>query len=154
MAELAEVLFSPKDDVAGRLRSLIASAESNIDAAVFTITDDRISRALLSAHRRGVQVRILTDDDKAFDIGSDIDELRHAGIAVRIDAGQDHMHHKFALFDRAVVVTGSYNWTRSASAYNHENILITSDPRLVGPYLREFDLLWRTLVDTSRPRAG
>jgi cardiolipin hydrolase len=52
------------------------------------------------------------------------------------------MHHKFALFDDARLLTGSYNWTRSAADCNEENLIVTGDPRLVGPFRQEFDKLW------------
>ena len=45
-------------------------------------------------------------------------------------------------FDRRLLVTGSYNWTRSAARNNLENIAITDDPRLVEPYRDEFERLW------------
>ena len=32
------------------------------------------------AHRRNVQVRVISDDDKAMDAGSDIDRLERMGI--------------------------------------------------------------------------
>ena len=41
--------------------------------------------------------------------------LAELGVAVRIDRSEHHMHHKFALFDDAILATGSYNWTRSAA---------------------------------------
>jgi phosphatidylserine/phosphatidylglycerophosphate/cardiolipin synthase-like enzyme len=33
------------------------------------------------------------------------------------------MHHKFAVIDNKVVLTGSFNWTRNAAEDNHENII-------------------------------
>jgi phosphatidylserine/phosphatidylglycerophosphate/cardiolipin synthase-like enzyme len=112
---------------------------------VFTITDDRITRALLEAHERGVRVRVVSDGDKAMDPGSDIHRLRQAGVAVRVDRAEAHMHHKFAVFDRMRLLTGSYNWTRSAAAENQENVLVSDDPRLVVPFCRAFDDLWTAL---------
>jgi phosphatidylserine/phosphatidylglycerophosphate/cardiolipin synthase-like enzyme len=65
-----------------------------------------------------------------------------AGIDVRVDYTDHHMHHKFAVIDERTVMTGSYNWTRSAALYNHENILITGDKAIVKEYLKEFHRLW------------
>ncbi len=141
--DLAECCFAPQDDCAERLRQLIEGARRSLDVSVFTITDNRLSGALLAAHDRGVRVRILTDDEKALDRGSDIRRLSEAGIALRTDRSADLMHHKFALVDRRLLVTGSYNWTRSASHSNYENFLITDDPRLAGPFMEEFERLWK-----------
>jgi cardiolipin hydrolase len=52
------------------------------------------------------------------------------------------MHHKFAILDEEVILTGSYNWTRSAAHYNHENILVTNDAAVVARYRDCFENLW------------
>lgn len=138
----SEAWFSPHDECSHRLCRMISSATRQIDICVFTITDDRVSQAIQEVHLRGVPVRIITDDDKSFDRGSDIDRLSQAGIPVRIDRSQYHMHHKFALFDSEYVLTGSYNWTRSASENNEENFIITNDPTLLFRFEAEFEKLW------------
>lgn len=68
-----------------------------------------------------------------------------AGIEVAIDKSEHHMHHKFAVFDRCITLTGSYNWTRSAAEFNEENILVTHDPRIAGRFQEEFNCLWKKL---------
>jgi phosphatidylserine/phosphatidylglycerophosphate/cardiolipin synthase-like enzyme len=137
--------FSPGDEPLAKILGLLSAAQSGVDICVFTITDDRIAKAIIACHRRGAKVRVISDDDKAFDRGSDIDKLRDAGIAVRVDRSPHHMHHKFALFDRSELLTGSYNWTRSASAHNHENLIVTADARLVSAFADTFDRLWSEL---------
>lgn len=141
----AEVQFSPGPGCLNAITRCLEEAQKSVDICVFTVTDDRLAAAILDAHRRGVAVRLLTDDDKSFDRGSDIERLEAAGVPVRTDRSEHHMHHKFALFDRALVITGSYNWTRSAARHNRENLLVSDDPRLVAPYLRRFDEDWEGL---------
>ena len=80
--------------------------------------------------------------DQVRDLGSDIIRLRGAGVPLRTDRDPNHMHHKFAIFDREVLLTGSYNWTRGAAEYNSENFVTTADPRLVAAFRAEFDRLW------------
>ncbi len=58
---------------------------------VFTITCNELAAALLGAHRRGVRVRVITDDEQMRTTGSDIQELMQAGVPVRHDANQYHM---------------------------------------------------------------
>ncbi len=141
--DVAEALFEPRQSCAARLHSLIDSCASRLEICVFTLTDDDLTEAVLEAHGRGVAVRVITDDMKSLDLGSDALRLRDAGIALRFDVDPSHMHHKFALFDRRLLVTGSYNWTRGAARDNHENIVVTDDLRLVTPFCREFDRLWQ-----------
>ena len=69
-ADLAEAWFSPHGDCPQRIRTLLAQVVRTVDICVFTITDDRLTSAVLDAHGRGVKVRIITDNDKAADLGS------------------------------------------------------------------------------------
>jgi phosphatidylserine/phosphatidylglycerophosphate/cardiolipin synthase-like enzyme len=144
-ASRMEAHFSPGEAPLRAIVKLLEEARGSIDVCVFTVTDDRLARALLEAHQRGVRVRVVSDDEKALDAGSDVGRLSDAGIPVRLDRTEAHMHHKFALFDRLRLLTGSYNWTRSAATVNHENVLVSDDPRLVQPFCRAFDDLWTAL---------
>lgn len=95
-------------------------------------------------------MRVLSDNDKRFDEGSDIDRLRRAGIAVRLDDGPEHMHHKFALFDGRLLANGSFNWTRSATERNEENLVVTDDADLVAGFARRFEALWGRFAKQGR----
>lgn len=138
--------FSPGDACLEAIIQCFREAERTADVCVFTITDDRIRQSMESAHRRGVRVRVVSDNDKALDEGSDIEALGRAGIACRLDRTEAHMHHKFAVFDGARLLNGSYNWTRSAARYNQENIVATDDPALVRAFGDEFERLWGSLA--------
>jgi len=56
------------------------------------------------------------------------------------------MHHKFCIIDKTILITGSYNWTRSAAERNQENILVTTEEEVTKSYLREFEKLWDNLT--------
>ncbi len=142
----SRVFYSPGESCLGAIMSLVRVARRNLDICVFTITDDRITNRILDAHRRGVAVRVISDNDKAFDTGSDTRRLARAGIPVRTDDTPDHMHHKFAVVDNNTAITGSYNWTRSAAKDNHENLLVTDDSSIVRSYADEFNRLWKTMT--------
>jgi len=136
------VKFAPGDDCPARIRGLLARARNTVDICVFTITDDRVSDAIIDAHERRLKVRVISDDDKSGDRGSDIQRLESAGVEVRVDHTDDHMHHKFAIFDHRLLLNGSYNWTRSAANRNKENFLVTGEPRFVEGFARQFERLW------------
>ena len=142
-AVIADSYFSPGDDCRKQIIEYLARSGKKVDICVFTITDDRISRAIIDAHRRGVDVRIITDNEKALDRGSDVDRLARGGIPVRVDRTMYHMHHKFALFDGSLLLTGSYNWTRTAAESNEENFIVSSDPRFVVRFSQLFEDLWK-----------
>jgi phosphatidylserine/phosphatidylglycerophosphate/cardiolipin synthase-like enzyme len=144
--EMSDAYFSPGESCREIIIRQISGASSGLKICVFTISDDRISRAIVSAHDRGVDVKIITDNDKTFDRGSDIAQLADAGIAVKMDSTPNHMHHKFMLVDNGALLTGSYNWTSSAARFNHENVLVTKGEKVVGSFLKEFDALWNLMV--------
>ena len=137
-----EAFFSPGETCLRQILNRFAAAKRTADVCVFTITDDRITRSLLDAHRRGVKVRVLTDNEKAFDAGSDVEQIERAGVPLKVDRTPYHMHHKFAIFDGVRLLNGSYNWTRGAANDNEENVVDTGDPRLIAVFQRKFDELW------------
>ena len=141
----SQAYFSPGEACLMAVLLQLERSRKTADICVFTITDDRIARAILDAHARGVEVRIITDNDKQYDGGSDVGRLRGAGIALKVDETEHHMHHKFALLDGVTLLNGSYNWTRSAGAFNEENLVVTSEPQLVQAFLRQFNALWDRL---------
>ncbi len=138
----AEARFSPGTECLNLITGELSRARTSADICVFTITDDRIVEEIGKAHVRGVKIRIISDDDKSIDKGSDIDRMRRGGVDVRTDTSPYHMHHKFAVFDRATLLTGSYNWTRSAANRNQENIVRSTDNGLVAAFGKAFDQLW------------
>ena len=136
------VFFSPGEDCVNHIVELIKSSVNQLDVCVFTISDDRITKALIDANNDGVTVRIITDRDKISDEGSDVKELFYNGIGVKADEDRNHMHHKFLIVDQKMVLTGSYNWTRSAANYNQENIISIEDEYVASKFLNEFNRLW------------
>lgn len=142
-----EAYFSPGNECLNAIISMIKSARKKIDICVFTISDNRITEQIIAAHKRRINVRILTDDDKTFDKGSDIEWLSRSGVPVKVDRTRNHMHHKFAIADDTKLLTGSYNWTRSAALYNEENILITENTEMITAYQNEFNQLWQQMRD-------
>ena len=53
-----------------------------------------------------------------------------------------HMHHKFAVIDNSIVVTGSFNWTAQAVKFNQENIIFYENKDLAKKYSEEYNNLW------------
>lgn len=141
------VFFSPGENCVNHIIELIRSSINDLDICVFTISDDRITNALIEAKNNDVTIRIITDNDKVKDEGSDIKDLFYNGIDVKIDNTPNHMHHKFMIVDQKMVLTGSYNWTRSAAKYNQENIISIEDEYIASKFLNEFNRLWEVCED-------
>jgi len=140
-----QAFFSPGTDCLAAIQRQLRSARRRIDLCVFTISDDRITQDILDAHRCGVALRLITDNEKESDAGSDIARLRSAGIPTVVDRSSAHMHHKFAVIDETWLINGSYNWTRSACEFNEENLVVSNEPALVGRFGEQFERLWEGL---------
>ena len=136
--------FSPGEDCLNDIIEMIQSAKEFLDVCVFTISDNRISDELIKAYNKGVSVRIISDNDKMNDLGSDIRSLVSNGIPVKIDNSPNFMHHKFMIVDELTILTGSYNWTRSAAQYNQENTIIVDSDEIVSNFIDAFSQLWET----------
>jgi phosphatidylserine/phosphatidylglycerophosphate/cardiolipin synthase-like enzyme len=144
IAPASEVYFSPNGGVRQRLVRAIEESRHSIDIAVYNFTASRLAEALVAAKARGVHIRVLVDQNKAEEESPSLRRLHSHGIAVR-SLGipeQSLMHHKFAIFDERLVVTGSYNWTNSAEVANYENLVVLEEPGPVTRFQQEFRRLW------------
>ncbi|KAF9903455.1 hypothetical protein BX616_001629 [Lobosporangium transversale] len=139
---VSPVFFPSEENFVNLIRTL-DNAKKSLDICVFTITDDQITAAVARAHERGVSVRIITDDDKSDDQGSDVKRLaREYNIPARVDGSVSHMHHKFAVIDDALVISGSYNWTKGARFHNREDLTLTNSGKAVRAFKAQFEKLW------------
>uniref|UniRef100_UPI0032164BD2 phospholipase D-like domain-containing protein n=1 Tax=uncultured Draconibacterium sp. TaxID=1573823 RepID=UPI0032164BD2 len=139
------VFFSPGNEIKNEIKFLLDHAEETVDLCIFTITDNELARKIKACHKRGIKVRIITDDEKTADNGSEINQLVRAGIPVKTDHSKYHMHNKFGIIDNKVAITGSFNWTYTATKHNQENLLATSKYEIVRQYSDEFERLWEEL---------
>lgn len=136
------VYFSPDD---GALQGVLQALEGAHDQVLlmgYTLTADEIADTLIDCHRRGIDVRVLLEASQIGSTGNDFDRLKAAGVDSRVDKNPYNMHHKVIIIDGAVVIAGSYNFTRSAEERNDENLIIIEDDDLAGAYLVEFTRIW------------
>jgi len=85
-----------------------------------------------------VNVRILIDSDTDKTIS--LSSLRTAGIPITDDNGRSAiMHNKFAVIDKKIVWTGSFNFTDSASWKHNDNAIRINNKFLARNYTSEFE---------------
>jgi competence ComEA-like helix-hairpin-helix protein len=137
-----EVYFSLYDDPEAVIIKNINAAEEFISVAMYTFTDIEISKAILEARDRGIDIKILLDRSQVKAKYSRSRYFVKNGIEVRISSNSYIMHNKFAVIDNEVVITGSYNWTASAGKRNDENLLVIDDNYIVERYQDQFNNLW------------
>lgn len=139
----AEITAAFDNDCDELLIKNIQKAKKTIYAAVYTFTHKDITEALIKRAKKRVKVRVKLDKEQAnFEYTKIlIERMKEAGIEVELISMQtrgDHMHHKFAVIDEEIVVTGSFNWTKNASTDNNENIVSISSKEIA----KEFIAAW------------
>ncbi len=138
-----EVYFSPDDHPLARLLALLDQAQHEVLFLAFNLTQDDLAERLIRLHEQGITVRgVFEAQQVAYSQGNDYRRLREAGLAVRLDGNPHNMHHKVFVIDGRWVVTGSYNFTRSAEERNDENMLVLDSPPLAAFFKKEFERVW------------
>ncbi|PRQ01070.1 Phospholipase D precursor [Enhygromyxa salina] len=138
-----EVLFSPQDKAISKgVRPLLKNAKTRIDIAVFFLTNKAITKDLIEAHLRGVEVRVILDATAATNGYTKHELLREVGIPVKVEAWGGKMHMKSAAIDGEYVIAGSMNWTSAGEWDNDENTLLIKSPALASQYHEFFEQLW------------
>ncbi|MEM3022111.1 MAG: phospholipase D family protein [Candidatus Bathyarchaeia archaeon] len=137
-----EVYFSPKGGCETRLLYWLSRANFSIHVLIYSFTLDSVGDALIAAHRRGLDVRIVMEGDEAGQGGSEYGRLKGAGVPVRLDTNPALMHNKVAIIDGSIVITGSFNWTASAEARNNENMIVIRSAQIAALYEEEFERVW------------
>ena len=133
---------APGEEIRHLLSAAFRSARVRVWAEVYTLTDPDVLLALISAHQRGVDVKVLLDPGQPYNRHT-FDALRSAGVPVRwypVPLGT-LLHAKIGLFD-AKLLLGSANWTYSGLDVNHELDVETQDPQALEAYGSRFILDW------------
>lgn len=127
-----QAAFTPGDDAAGMIIAAIEQARRQVLVQAFSFTHDGIAAALLAAHRRGLDVRLIADrgQTESMQYGQ-VPGLARAGLPVWLDDAHQSAHNKVMLIDAgsaaAVLISGSFNFTRAAQHKNAENVLFIRD---------------------------
>ena len=133
--------------VAAELITDINSAEETIHIASFEFNLTPVAEALIAAHKRGVDVRWVTDDENGIEADEEDGHgqfamLTDAGIEVIDDARGALMHNKFWIFDEQTVWTGSTNITENGIFRNNNNVIVVESPQVAAMFEREFEEMW------------
>ena len=129
-----QVYFSPSGGCTDAIVTAIDSARTSILVQAYSFTSSPIAKALVEAHKRGVVCKVILDKSQRTEKYSEADFLVHAGIETWIDAEHRIAHNKVMVIDGHTVITGSFNFTKSAETGNAENLLVIRSPELAGKY--------------------
>jgi phosphatidylserine/phosphatidylglycerophosphate/cardiolipin synthase-like enzyme len=124
----------------GQLAAAINGVQRTLDIAAFEWNLQSLTDAVLAAHRRGVQVRMVVDDEHTIrDSQSTINQLINAGVSVVGDERSALMHNKFMILDSTVVWTGSWNYSINDTYRNNNNAVALRSQKVIQDYQTEFN---------------
>jgi phosphatidylserine/phosphatidylglycerophosphate/cardiolipin synthase-like enzyme len=136
------VYFSPNGHAGDAFTQRMNAATTSIDIVTYSISQIDITTAILAAHQRGVQVRLVVDKGQEALNYSTAPMLAAAGVPTLTDNHHALQHNKYAIIDGHTVATGSYNYTDNAERRNAENLIIIDDEETATAYAADFDTHW------------
>lgn len=145
-----KIFFSNRDNIPALLVSLINNENKYIKAAYYTFTHSSISKALINAKKRDVDIEVIVDSYCINRENPAIKELIKNKIPVLVYYSPFSeypaiMHHKFMIFGeqkcnlQSLVATGSFNCTRAAAERHRENLIVLEGSDAVSEYVSEFN---------------
>ncbi|MGB7478852.1 MAG: phospholipase D family protein [Burkholderiaceae bacterium] len=136
-----QAAFAPWNDVESLIIDVIDGARRQVLVQAYLLTSKKMTQALIRAHRRGIDVRVLMDAEQTDKVpASQALALTEGGVSVWLETGYQNAHNKVIVVDGTtaapVLVTGSYNYTWAAAHKNAENVLVLrDDPELAARYV-------------------
>jgi len=126
------------EDIQSEILKNLQNAKYTIWVAVAWLTDPKLMRVLYESHSRGVNVRLILQDDK---INRNTGFDKHMHFETNWKLQQNYfdgiMHNKFCIIDFKTVIHGSYNWTKKAN-FNKEGITIIHNRKISEEFSDEF----------------
>ena len=124
--------------------NLIGKAKHTIRVAAYSFTSKDITKALMDAHKNGIDVQVLLDKSNVTARYSRASLIAGSGIPVRIDKKYSIMHDKFMVIDAEMTLQiGSSNDTKAVEEHNAENLFILHDkPDIADQHQNNWLKIW------------
>jgi phosphatidylserine/phosphatidylglycerophosphate/cardiolipin synthase-like enzyme len=142
------VCFTPGGNCTDAIVQALGDAKRTIRVQAYSFTSAPIAKALLGAHKHGLQV--ILDKSQRTERYSSADFLANQGVPTMIDANHAISHNKVIVIDAEFVITGSFNFTKAAQQKNAENVIIIRDTVLAEQYTAN----WLAHAQHSQPYVG
>ncbi len=144
-AASVEVWYGPEDEPLSRVVQIYEQADRYIYVAVYGMTSFPAAKALIAAHKRGVDVRVITDRERLKDPKqrAAVSALWEAGVPVMVNRHDSLMHLKQVVADDEVNVNGSMNHTTSGNRYNDERLDVIRDHAISVKAREKFLSMWK-----------
>ncbi|MEA2004215.1 MAG: phospholipase D-like domain-containing protein [archaeon] len=145
---IIENYFCPEDSCGNHVIDMIQQANKSVDFMTFSFTHDGIGEALIEKHKEGITIRGVFEKSQNNE-WCEYNKLKDEGMNVTWDGSKYNMHNKVFIIDDSIIVTGSFNPSKSGDEKNDENILIIHDAQIAGKYKSEFEIIWKTATSSN-----
>jgi len=167
-----DVWFSPgfqSNTINQRIIDLIESAEENVEIIIWQATDKNISQAIVKKARKGLSIKIITEDFNFWEQNSIFPYLMSQKNKYHLDnleiindvwhtidlkdkipkefgeTFNSFIHHHTLIVDGQIVVFGTNNWSNQAAFKNDEDIIITDNKNIVNEFRKTFAFHYQEL---------
>lgn len=134
--------LAPQHDIQTPLLALVNGAQKTIDIEIYGYTWRPLHDALIAAHKRGVQVRILFDHTQACGPSEKalVTEIEAAGIECWTGTSPQHQirHSKVMVVDGRIVEKGSLNYSATALLQNN-TVDLVEDTELAALHTADWE---------------
>lgn len=129
----------------------LQNAKKNVKIAVAWFTNPTLFNLIENLIDNNIQVELILSDEKLNFINEKINfqKLIDKNVSIKVSEFPNLMHNKFCIIDNRILITGSYNWTLKAEKSNYENIIISTDEKLVDDFTNYFKFLQNRLKTVS-----
>lgn len=149
--------FSPDGSAETLVLETIRAAHKSIRVAAYSFTSSTVTRALIDARKRGIEVVVLVDyknnlqEDRSGKARAAIQALLTSGIQVRSISKYAMQHSKYMVIDDDCIQTGSFNYSSAAATRNSENVIVIHNR---GTLAQRYIANWQMLYGESAPIAS
>ena len=134
------------------LITAIKGSKKTFYGAFFDISSVKIANEMVNAYKRGVDVKLVTDNNTFS--GEAITRIYESGISIIPSTGKGLMHNKFAICDGTSVFTGSYNLTENCTNRNNNNAIIINSTEIAEIYSAKFSEMFDHGIFGSKKKTG
>jgi phosphatidylserine/phosphatidylglycerophosphate/cardiolipin synthase-like enzyme len=103
----ADVYFSPRGGCTDAIINKIEQAKTEILVQAYSFTLAPIAKALLIAHKRGINVQVVLDKSQKSQKYTSATFFINSGIPTYIDSKHAIVHNKIMIIDKEIVITES-----------------------------------------------
>ncbi|XP_044766926.1 mitochondrial cardiolipin hydrolase-like [Coccinella septempunctata] len=136
----------------------IDTAQKSLDVAIMSLNVKCIIESLIAAHKRGVNVRVISNfymDKNSLQLYK---QMERNGILITLYVSKEKsnsiMHTKYIVKDYCAqkgghLLTGSFNLTDVAFSNNYEDVVFTSQRIMVEDFKKNFSKMWDSFKEDN-----